>query len=333
MSNECEDSTLKIGTPAFGDDSRLLSGHPCFDTQGERIVTEEGGMHVATEVKQAVIAADQMSAYDEKAKRVIGNKWILAHILMKTVDEFKGMHPEEVVSCMEGDPYISVVPVEPGLTNIARKKRYPGRKKRRKKGSRIVGLNTENTEINEGMVRFDIVFYVRTKDGLAQIIINLEIQKDTPSAYHLLNRAIFYVCRLVSSQKERDFVNMNYDDIRQVYSIWICKNRNQNSMNHYHLADDKLIGDCEWKGKQDMLNIVLIGLAEKIPEHDEEYELHRLLGALLTEQLTVEEKLDILQEEYGIPIEETIREDVNVMCNLSEGLVERAETRGREEGS
>lgn len=30
-------------------------------------------------------------------------------------------------------------------------------------------------------------------------------QKDEPTEYHILNRAIFYVCRLVSSQKERDF--------------------------------------------------------------------------------------------------------------------------------
>ena len=33
------------------------------------------------------------------------------------------------------------------------------------------------------------------------------------------NRASFYVCRLVSSQKERDFSNTNYDDIKCVHSI------------------------------------------------------------------------------------------------------------------
>lgn len=72
---------------------------------------------------------------------------------------------------------------------------------------RVVGMNTENTEINEGTINFDIVFYVRMKDGLSQIIVNVEAQKDMPTEYHILNRAIFYACRLVSSQKERDFVN------------------------------------------------------------------------------------------------------------------------------
>ncbi len=32
-------------------------------------------------------------------------------------------------------------------------------------GQRIVGMNTENAEINEGLIRFDIIFYVRMKDS------------------------------------------------------------------------------------------------------------------------------------------------------------------------
>ena len=36
----------------------------------------------------------------------------------------------------------------------------------------------------------------------------------------------------------------------------------------------------------------MIGLAKELPEHDETYELHRLLGALLSRELTVDEKLD-----------------------------------------
>ena len=37
---------------------------------------------------------------------------------MKTVDEFKGMKPEDVVKYIEGEPSISVVPVELGLANM-----------------------------------------------------------------------------------------------------------------------------------------------------------------------------------------------------------------------
>ena len=240
---------------------------------------------------------------------------------MKTVDEFKGMKPEDVVKYIEGEPSISVVPVEPGLANM---------EKTDATGQRIVGLNTENAEINEGLVRFDIIFYVRmpsvddTKNGLSQIIVNIEAQKDEPTEYKILNRAIFYVSRLISSQKERDFVNTNYDDIKQVFSIWICMNMDDNSLSHIHLTKDEMLKPCNWKGNLDLLNIVLIGITNEIPEHDEKYEMHRLIGALLSSELKEQEKLDIIEHEYNIPISQEFREDVSIMCNLSQGIEDKA---------
>ena len=133
---------------------------------------------------------------------------------MKTVDEFKGMKPEDVVKYIEGEPSISVVPVEPGLANM---------EKTDAAGQRIVGLNTENAEINEGLVR--------------------------------------------------------------------------------------------------------IGITNEIPEHDEKYEMHRLIGALLSSELKEQEKLDIIKHEYNIPISQEFREDVRIMCNLSTGIEERATER------
>ena len=240
---------------------------------------------------------------------------------MKTVDEFKGMKPEDVVKYIEGEPSISVVPVEPGLANM---------EKTDATGQRIVGLNMENAEINEGLVRFDIIFYVRmpsvddTKNGLSQIIVNIEAQKDEPTEYKILNRAIFYVSRLISSQKERDFVNTNYDDIKQVFSIWICMNMDDNSLSHIHLTKDEMLKPCTWKGNLDLLNIVLIGITNEIPEHDEKYEMHRLVGALLSSELKEQEKLDIIEHEYNIPISQEFREDVSIMCNLSQGIEDKA---------
>lgn len=70
------------------------------------------------------------------------------------------------------------------------------------------------------------------KDGLSQIIINVEAQKDEPSKYDIFNRAVFYVSRLISSQKERDFKNSDYDNIKKVYSIWVCMNISENCMNY-----------------------------------------------------------------------------------------------------
>lgn len=277
-----------------------------------------------TEIANAVNAAGDKAPYDTRVKRLLAQKSILAHILVKTVDEFKGMKPEDVVKYIEGEPSISVVPVEPGLANM---------EKTDATGQRIVGLNTENAEINEGLVRFDIIFYVRMpsivgrKNGLSQIIVNIEAQKDEPTEYKILNRAIFYVSRLISSQKERDFVNTNYDDIKQVFSIWICMNMDDNSLSHIHLTKDEMLKPCNWKGNLDLLNIVLIGITNEISEHDEKYEMHRLIGTLLSSELKEQEKLDIIEHEYNIPISQEFREDVRIMCNLSTGIEERATER------
>ena len=261
-----------------------------------------------------ILTTDKAAQYDESAKRLLGQKSILVHILVKTVDEFAGMDPKEVVSYIEGEPFINTVPIETGLTNTIIKNDE----------SRVVGLNSENPELHEGMIRFDIIFYVRMRDGLSQIIINVEAQKDEPNGYDILNRAIFYVSRMISSQKERDFSNSNYNDIKRVYSIWVCMNMPENSLEHIHLVKESIVNSHAWKGKMDLVNIVMIGLSEELPKHEEKYELHRLLGALLSQDLTVNEKLDIIGNEYAIPMEQDFREDVSIMCNLSLGIREDA---------
>ena len=280
------------------------------------------GINLNTEIANAMKAAQDKVQYDTRAKRVLAQKNILAHILVKTVDEFAGMKPEDVVAYIEGEPVVGTVPIEHGLTNI---------EKFDETGKRVVGLNTESAEVNEGLVRFDIIFYVRMKNGISKIIVNIEAQKDEPTEYNIVNRAIFYVSRLISSQKERDFINMNYDDIRQVFSIWICMNMECNSLSHIHLTKDDKLEVYDWKGNIALLNIVLIGITNDIPKRVEKYELHRLIGTLFSNELNIQEKLDIIEREYNIPIDKEFREDVNIMCNLSTGIEERAAEKATEE--
>lgn len=289
-----------------------------------------------TELKNSITATDKEAQYDESAKRLLGQKIILAHILAKTVPEFTYMKPTDIVPLIEGEPYISSVPVDLGLTNTEKEIN----------GERIVGLNSENAEINEGMIRFDIIFYVRMpsknnatdkntadkENKLSQIIINVEAQKSEPKKYDILNRAIFYVSRMISSQKERDFENSDYNNIKQVYSIWVCMNMPENSMSHIHLTKDDLIANHNWQGNLDLSNIIMIGLSNDLPPHDETYEMHRLLSALLSIDLSVNEKLDIIGNEYDIIVENNLREDVNVMCNLSQGIKEVGIAIGKAEG-
>ena len=216
------------------------------------------------------VIENDKAQYDAYAKRILSQKIILAHILSKCIKEYKDLSPNEIVNYIEENPQIDI-PIDQGLTN-----------------SRIVGINNEDTTINEGLVRFDIVFYARIKDSLSKIIINIEAQKKEPTSYKILNRAIFYVSRLISSQKDRDFINSNYDDIKQVYSIWICMNKKQNSFTRYHLVKDDMLRPYDWKGNIDLFNIVILGITNDIQDYDDN-SINRLLGTLFSSELNTSE--------------------------------------------
>ena len=108
-------------------------------------------------------------------------------------------------------------------------------------------------------------------------------------------------------------------------------NMDVNSMSFIHLMKEDHLEAHNWGGNLDLLNIILIGITNDLPAHEEKYELHRLLAALFSTQLVEQEKLEIIGEEYKIPLTEKERRDVKLMCNLSEGIEEKALEKGREE--
>lgn len=48
---------------------------------------------------------------------------------------------------------------------------------------------------------------------------------------------------------------------------------------------------------------------------------------MLSKKLSQSEKLNIIEKEYDIPLEEDLRKDVSVMCNLSQGIVDDTEAK------
>ena len=109
----------------------------------------ERSVSVDKDIKKSISATDKDAQYDEKAKNLLGHKIILAHILVKTIDEFKGMNPKDVVQYIEGEPYISTVPVDTGSTNVEKEQN----------GEKVIGLNTENSELNEGIAETIVKMY------------------------------------------------------------------------------------------------------------------------------------------------------------------------------
>ncbi len=273
---------------------------------------------MSTELENSLEVTENGSEYDNAAKRILAHKEVLARILIAIVDEFCDMKPEEVISCIEGEPLVGKVPVAPGLTN-------------EKKGDRVIGMNTENTEINEGLIRFDIIFYVRLRDGVSQFIINIEAQRQEPTDYPILNRGIFYASRMLSSQKGRDFEKSNYGDIKRVYSIWICMNLEQSCTTIIQFDKKDILGNHLWDGDLKLLNVALIGLPKELPSQDANYSLHRFLTGLLSNRFSFEYKRQLLSE-YQIQLDEDFSREVKTMCNLSLSIMEEGLAKGRVEG-
>lgn len=76
----------------------------------------------------------------------------------------------------------------------------------------------------------------------------------------------FLCSKEVSSQLGREFKNQHYNDMKKVYSIWVCMNTRENSLNKIALKNENVFGQSRWKDKYDMIHIVTIRLSRKMDE-------------------------------------------------------------------
>lgn len=257
--------------------------------------------------------------YDDYAKFILSQKEILSRILKFTIKEFEDMEAEDIMGLIEGEPLISKVSTEPGETNQT----FHGK---------ITGNNTESTELEEGTIIFDVIFYVRMKDGVSRIIINLEAQGIEKPPYPLVNRTIFYIARLISSQKNRNFDHSNYGDMLRTCSVWICFNLEENCMNYLHLTNTSLFGTHEWLGDLELMNIFLVGLDKNLSEEaikTTDSNLHYMLGTIFSNDLSPKDKVRLLSEREDMPAGTHIRKELDTMCNLSYGIEEQGIEKGR----
>ena len=187
-------------------------------------------MQIETNLAQAIDITNDRARYDESVKQLLADKQILARILKYTLEEFKDLDIQEIIGNID-EPEVSKVRAEPGYTNVDRIR----------KGSE------EDNVPGEGKVFFDIRFSAYCGEDIVKILINIEAQKSTNASklgYHLDNRIIFYLGRMISSQKEVEFSKSDYDNLKAVRSIWICMDAGdeEDSISRISLCQDVLFG-------------------------------------------------------------------------------------------
>ena len=271
----------------------------------------------------AISVADSKAEYDENIKNILSEKEILAWILKSTTSEFAELSIEKIMKCIEGEPEISTVNVNPGETNVLG---YSQRK--------IVGAKNEDKVPNEGTITYDIRFYayVPSKKKRIKIILNLEAQKNFYPGYQIVTRGVFYGGRMISAQLNTEFEIPKYDDLKKVYSIWICMESPQyigNAITSYSLEKKDIVdGIPDNKQAYDKLSVVLVCLNENMEKRTEFLDM---MNTLLSQTMDVEQKKKILEEKFHIGMKSRLGEKVNLMCNLSDLVEERGMEKGREE--
>ncbi len=278
------------------------------------------------ELSRELSYAKEKVQYDTQCKRVLSQKQILAWILKRTVKEFTDLPVRQIILCIEGLPEISSVPV------------YAGKDKEisaepetvRRTNEKISGMPNEDKVPEEGTVYFDIRFRVSVPGGKhVQMIINVEAQKSFYPGYEIVTRGIFYSARMISAQSGVDFSASDYDDIRKVYSIWLCMNapkRIGNAISEYSFGKrDLLPGLPDRPRAYDKISVIVIALNENVPSEDP---FIGMINTLFSVTIPYPVKKKRLEEEYHISMSSGLEKEVDLMCNLSDYVEEQGIQKG-----
>jgi len=277
-----------------------------------------------TYLHKSLLSIDEDSfKYDMNIKEILADKQIVAWILKYTVEEFKNFEIEKIMACINGDISIMQMPVDPGLSN-----------------SKIAAASNENRIANEGVIYFDIVFDALYGDNAEQmcIIINIEAQNKTKPGelgYPLENRIIYYLARLISSQKDNGkwgFTNTKYGDIKKVRSIWLYLNEDKDgdSIDEIYLKQRHIHGDKVILKNLDLMQAAIVRLRSH-PDKKSANALIAMLEKLLSKQDIMTKEHD-LERDYGLKFTIKMKERLNGMGMLGTALIEQGLEQGLERG-
>ena len=254
--------------------------------------------------------------FDTPFKKLLSSRVILAYLLKELLPEFEGIDDVQYIA----DNYL----VEPILTTTKPLDKDITRP--------IKSIEQEDNSLTEGTIKYDICTKVNTpkhkkskrkdkdtgeyKNLPVGLIINVEGQLSTNLDYYIPQRGIYYCSRLISSQKEDEFTGMNFQDLKKVYSIWICPcatGNMKNTITRYEINQVNSYGNYSIpKEDYQLLEVIIVGLDLKSEDRIDENVLD-FLTTLFTDKLNSKEKLTTLINEYNIPVNSGIQKEIEYM--------------------
>ena len=225
--------------------------------------------------------------YDTFCKQILARPIFLAYILKRCIHEFSNVDVFIIASKCIHDISVNqkeVHRLSPFITQF------------------------EDDTLEEGKAVFDIFFmaHLPESDQDIDFYINIEIQDDFYPGYPLSARGVYYGSRMLSMQYEDQIRGSHYENLKKVYSIWICLNppkEERGSITEISLDKKVHVGyNRIRKEDYDKLSVILLYLSRESEE-----EILGFLQTLLDETIQSERKLAILEEEYGIVMDNETR--------------------------
>ena len=247
------------------------------------------------------------NAYDQRSKEILSEASVISNILYYCIPEYKGLSKKEILTYIDG---------------------YDGSKY-------IKCLPNEDNRIDEARINYDILFTSKIPGSNDKIglYINIEAQNLSTPGYSLLKRAIYYSARLVSRQKGETFNKSDFDNLKKVYSIWICtepKDKELDTINYYTLHEENIKGNYHTDEDYKLINIIFLNIGNDYNYYDSKDDILKMLSLLFKQtSLNIKETSNLLNKEYNIHKKE---EEVSKMCSLAEGIAYKAELKGIEKG-
>ena len=274
---------------------------------------------VRTNLSRTLSAIEQDKATsDDYVKCILADPQIAAYIVQAVVEEFKDMEIDEIIPCM-GEPTVTL--------------KFPERL-----GVKVQNTGNESVDEEDGKIIYDIKFPVYYKGKKKEFIINIEAQKSSKKSklgYKLENRITYYMGRMISEQKGTEFSGSSYDDIKSIYSIWICMDtkKTDDSIIEFGVKSNLIYGKIKKIPKLSKINGALINVRTRTAKN-RELSKNRLIAMLeeLFSKSEFLEKKKILEEDYGLKMSVELEGRMNEMCNVSDYWEEVALQTGREEG-
>ena len=252
-----------------------------------------------------------LNTYDYHAKNILKEKNILVHLIKAFVPEFRDMPVQDIRQ------YIGLDPGEVDNDLISQSG---------------IGVDYED---EFGKITSDISFELKLPDGCrtdVRFMIMMDIEpQDYRTKYSPVKRGIVNISKMISSQQGRYYSRMHYENVQQVYSIWICFNpprKEAGTIRTYSFSETNILGDYhEEKEEYDLAKVIVINLGRSADDTDaktkgeyynEDIEnTLRILNTIFVSREPAKKIIDDLTQ-YGVRTTDTMDGEVETMGYLGD---------------